>query len=113
MVWFFAVRPHEGAAEALQRAVDLGSKSPEVCTKLADLQLQQGHVKEAIDLYKQSIEIEPFYSQAYLNLARAYVMLKDVNNAHETLGRLLNVDPGNDTARQAWLQLAPSSDAHP
>lgn len=109
----FAVRPQEGAAEVLQRAIKLGSKSPEVRTKLADLQLQQGHVAEAIDLYKQAIQIEPFYSQAYLNLARAYLMLNDVDKAHEILGRLLKIDPGNDTARQGWVQLAPPPEAHP
>jgi hypothetical protein len=101
------------AVDALQRAIDLGSKSPEVRSKLADLKLQQGQVVPAIDLYKQSIQIEPFYKPAYLDLARAYLMLKDVDHAYEILGRLLKIDPGNDAARQAWLKLAPPPGEHP
>jgi hypothetical protein len=105
-------QPREGAraADVLQRAIDLGSKSPEVRSKLADLRLQQGQVKAAIDLYKDAIQIEPFYRPAYLDLARAYLMLKDLDNAYEILGRLLKIDPGNDAARQAWLKLAPPPD---
>jgi tetratricopeptide (TPR) repeat protein len=101
------------AADALQKAIDLGSRSPEVRSKLADLRLQQGQVMPAIDLYKQSIQIEPFYKPAYLDLARAYLIAKDLDNAYETLGRLLKIDPGNDAARQAWLKLAPPPDEHP
>jgi hypothetical protein len=101
------------AADALQRAIDLGSRSPEVRSKLADLRLQQGQVMPAIALYKESIQIEPFYRPAYLDLARAYLMLKDVDSAYEILGRLLKIDPGNDAARQAWLKLAPPPDEHP
>jgi len=101
------------AADALQRAIDLGSRSPEVRNKLADLRLQQGQVKAAIDLYKEAIHIEPFYRPAYLDLARAYLMLKDLDNAYEILDRLLKIDPGNDAARQAWLKLGPPPDGHP
>jgi hypothetical protein len=101
------------AADALQRAIDLGSRSPEVRSKLADLRLQQGQVMPAIALYKESIQIEPFYRPAYLDLARAYLMLKDLDSAYEILGRLLKIDPGNDAARQAWLKLAPPPDEHP
>lgn len=95
------VHPGKEAAEALQRAIDLGSKSPEVRAKLADLLLQQGNAAAAIDLYKQSIQIEPFYTQAYLDLARAYLMSNDLKNARETLDRVLKFDPGNEAARQA------------
>jgi tetratricopeptide (TPR) repeat protein len=108
-------QPSEGAraADALQRAIDLGSRSPEVRSKLADLRLQQGQVVAAIDLYKESIQIDPFYRPAYLDLVRAYLMLKDVDNAYEILDRLLKIDPGNDAARQAWLKLGFPPDAHP
>jgi tetratricopeptide (TPR) repeat protein len=108
-------QPGEGAraADALQRAIDLGSRSPEVRSKLADLRLQQGQVTAAIDLYKQSIQIDPFYRPAYLDLARGYLMLKDLDNAYEILDRLLKIDPGNDAARQAWLKLGPPADEHP
>ena len=101
------VRPGEGAraVEALQRAVDLGYRSPEVRTKLANLWLQQGNVMAAIGLYRESLQIEPLYTPAYLDLARAYLMLEDLENAREILDRVLKIDPGNDATRQAWLKL--------
>jgi tetratricopeptide (TPR) repeat protein len=109
------VRPGEGvrAGEALQRAIDLGYRSPEVRTKLANLRLQQGNVMAAIGLYKESLQIDPLYIPAYLNLAQAYLMLEDLENAREVLDRVLKVDPGNDTARQAWLKLGLPPDEHP
>lgn len=94
------VQPGKEAAEALQRAIDLGSKSPEVRTKLASLRLRQDQVTAAIDLYKQAIRIEPFYTQAYLDLARAYLMSEDPKNARVILDRVLKFDPGNEAARQ-------------
>ena len=94
------------AAEALQRAIDLGSKSPEVRSKLADLRLQQGQATAAIALYKEAIQIEPCYRPAYLDLARAYLTVNDIDNAYEILDRLLKIDPGNNAARQGWLQLS-------
>ena len=109
------VRPGEGAraVEALQRAVDLGYRSPEVRTKLANLWLQQGNVMAAIGLYRESLQIEPLYTPAYLDLARAYLMLEDLDHAYEILDRLLKIDPGNDAARQGWLKLGPPPDEHP
>jgi tetratricopeptide (TPR) repeat protein len=101
------------AAEVLQRAIDLGSRSPEVRSKLGDLRLQQGQVVAAIALYKESIQIEPFYRPAYLDLARAYLTLNDLDKAYEILDRLLKIDPGNDAARQGWLKLRPPPDEHP
>jgi len=109
------VRPdeRERAGELLQRAIDLGSKSPEVRAKLANLRLQQGNVMAAIGLYKESLQIEPLYTPAYLDLARAYLMSDNIENAREILDRLLKIDPGNDAARQAWLKLRPPPDEHP
>jgi FimV-like protein len=106
------VRPGEGAraGEALQRAIELGYRSPEVRTKLANLRLQQGNVMAAIDLYKESIQTEPRYIPAYLDLARAYLTSGDFENARKILDGVLKIDPGNDGARQARLKLAPPSD---
>lgn len=108
-------QPHEEAraAQALQRALDLGSNSPEVRTKLANLRLRQGQVTAAIDLYKASIQIEPFYTPPYLDLARVYFMLKDDKNAREALESVLKLDPGNDAARQELLKLGPPDAENP
>jgi hypothetical protein len=95
----------ERAAQALQRAIDTGSHSVEVRTQLARLRMQQGQVTAAIDLYKESIRMEPYYTLAYLDLAQIYLTLKDRKNALATLDAVLRVDPGNDAARQQRIKV--------
>jgi Tfp pilus assembly protein PilF len=83
-----------------------------VRTQLARLRMQQGQVTAAIDLYKESIQMDPYYTPAYLDLARIYSMLKDRASALETLDGVLKVDPGNDAARQEWLKVKAVSDTN-
>jgi hypothetical protein len=97
-------REQQRASEALQRAIDAGSKSPEVRTQLARLRLQQGQVTAAMELYKQSIQIDPYFTPAYLDLAQVYSMLKERKNAFAVLDDVLKIDPGNDAARQERLK---------
>lgn len=110
-----AVRPGEPAlaGDALQKAIALGSKSAEVRTKLGTLRLKQGNVTAAINLFKESIQMDPLYTSTYLELARAYLLSQDSENARKILEGLLKVDPGNDVARQALLQLAASHGDNP
>jgi hypothetical protein len=101
------------AIQALQKAIDLGSKSPEVLTQLARLLLQKGEVTASIDLYKNSIQADPYYTPAYLALARVYMLLKDRKSALEILDRLLKLDPGDGAARQARLEASAIPDENP
>jgi len=93
------------AAHALQRAIDLGSKSPQVRTKLARVLLQKGEITAAIELDRESIQLEPYYTPAYLDLARVYMLLKDRKSALEILERVLKIDPGNDAAREELVKV--------
>jgi hypothetical protein len=106
-------REEQRAAQALQKAIDLGSKSAEVRTQLARLQLHKGEVTASIELYRESIQLEPYYTPAYLDLAGVYSMLKDRRSALEILDRVLKVDPGNDAARQEWLKVAAIPEKNP
>jgi hypothetical protein len=103
----------ERATQALQKAVDLGSKSAEVRTQLARLLLQKGEVTASIELYKQSILMDPYFTPAYLDLARVFTTLDERKNALETLDRALKIDPGNDAARQERLKVAAIPDKNP
>jgi len=98
-------REEQRAAEALQKAIDLGSKSAEVRTQLARLQLHKGEVTSAIELYKESIQLEPYYTPAYLDLAHIYLILKNRESALDVLESVLKIDPGNDAARQEWIKV--------
>lgn len=102
----------EVAAQALQKAIDAGSKSPEVPTMLARLRIQQGQVTSAIELFKESIRLDPYFTPAYLDLAKAYSLLQDRQRALEMLDEALKQDPGNDYARQERLKVAAVAAEH-
>jgi tetratricopeptide (TPR) repeat protein len=66
--------------------------------------MQQGQVTAAIDLYKESIQMDPYYTPAYLDLAQLYSTLKERKHALEMLNGVLKLDPGNDAARKERLK---------
>ena len=92
----------EEASRALQKAIDAGSKSVEVKTRLAKLRLLEGNVAVAMQLYKETIEADPYYTPAYFGLAYLYTVTRDRQSAAETLEKILNYDLGNEEARRAW-----------
>jgi tetratricopeptide repeat protein len=96
-------RPESPAAasQALQKAIEGGSKSVEVRTRLAKLRFREGNVAAAMQLYKQSMEADPYYAPAYFGLADLYSATLDEQSAAETLKKILNYDPGNEEARRA------------
>jgi len=96
----------EIAAQALQKAIDAGSKSAQVRTLLAGIRMRQKQAAAAIGLYKESIQLDPYYEPAYQELADLYEALSDSQKAVQVLGELLKVDPGNDAARMQRSKLA-------
>lgn len=109
------VKPKEtaGAAKVLRRAIELGSKSVDVRAQLASLLFRQGEVTAAIDLYKEAIQLDPFYAPPYIELAGIYSSMGDFKSAREVLDQILKVDPANDEARQERQKLASSSEESP
>jgi hypothetical protein len=103
-------REEKRSAQALQKAVDLGSPSVEVRTHLAALRMREGQVTAAMELYKESIQIEPYFAPAYLELARIDELLKDQKSALELLDRVLKMDPGNDTVREERRKVSAQRD---
>jgi hypothetical protein len=104
-------REEQRATQALQKAVDLGSQSVEVRTHLASLRMRQGQVTAAIALYKESIQIEPYLTPAYVALARIDELLKEKKNALELLDDVLRMDPGNDAVREERRKVAATEDS--
>lgn len=94
------------ASQALQRAIDAGSKSVEVRTRLAKLRLQEENIELAKKLYGEAITADPYYTPAYFGLADLYLATGDYHSAAKTLERILAYDPSNEEARQALAQIA-------
>ena len=103
-------REPEIAARALQKSIDAGSKSAEVRVLLAGVRLQEGQATAATELYKEAIQLDPFFDAAYLDIARAYAILKDRKSALDALDKVLKQDPGNDAARMERYRIATAPD---
>ncbi len=89
------------AAQVLQKAIDSGSTSVEVRTRLAKIRLKEGNVAAARQLYNEAIEADPYYTPAYLGLAYLHEVTGDVQSGIATLERILKYDAGNEEARKA------------
>ena len=92
------------AAQALQKAIDSGSTSVEVRTRLAKIRLREGNVAAARHLYDEAIEADPHYTPAYLGLAYLYEVTGDAPSSIETLERILKYDAGNEEAHTALAE---------
>ena len=88
----------------LQKAIDSGSPSAEVRTRLAKIRLREGNVAAARQLYDEAIEADPHYTAAYLGLAYLYEVTGDPESSIETLERVLKYDAGNEEARTALAE---------
>ena len=101
-------RPREDQrqAQALQKAIDLGSQSTEVRNQLARLRMREGQITTAMGLYQESIRIDPYSMPAYIELARTDLMLRDRKSALQLLDSALKIDPGNDDLREERAKAA-------
>lgn len=99
---------HDRAVQALQRAIDAGSKYASVRSHLARLRMEEDNVPAAIELLNEAIKIDPFDTAQYHNLAYAYSVLNDDAKATEVLKSALQIDPGDDVSRQMLLKFRAS-----
>jgi Flp pilus assembly protein TadD len=67
--------------------------------------VRQQRYSEAENEFKTCIRVAPNFDQAYLNLARLYVLTKNEAQAKEVLRQLLLLQPGHKMAQQALLML--------
>jgi len=67
--------------------------------------VRQGQYPEARERFETSIHIAPNSDQAYLNLAKLYVLLNEKEKARQTLKDLLRQQPDHKLAQQTLEML--------
>jgi Flp pilus assembly protein TadD len=72
---------------------------------LGVLLIREKRYPEAEDRLKTCVQVAPDFDQAYLNLARLYVLLNQEGKAREILQELLRRQPQHTMARQALEML--------
>jgi predicted Zn-dependent protease len=75
-------------------------------TNLGFVQLKQGKVKEAEQLYFKALGLDPDYEALLLNIAGLYAYKKDFKQSKTYLNRLLKHNPKNQQASQALTQIS-------
>jgi Flp pilus assembly protein TadD len=95
---------NEMAAQYLENAISLRPDYSDAINNLGVLLVQQKRYPEAEERFKVCIQRAPNFDQAYLNLARLYLVLNEKEKARAVLQSLLQKQPEHKMARQ-MLQL--------
>ena len=95
----------QSALQYLEKSVSLRPDYPDALNNLGVLLVQAQRYPEAEQKFKTCIQVAPNFDQAYLNLARLYVVIKDKEKAREVLLALLRQQPQHKMAQQALEML--------
>jgi Flp pilus assembly protein TadD len=93
------------AEQYLKNALALRPDYSEALNNLGVLLVQEKRYPEAEEKFKTCIQAVPNFDQAYLNLARLYVILNDKEKARAVLQSLLRQQPQHKLAQQALEML--------
>jgi lipoprotein NlpI len=85
--------------------VSLRPAYPDALNNLGVLFVREQKYPEAKEKFETCIRVAPDFDQAYLNLARLYVVLNDKGQAKEVLLALLRQQPQHKVAQQALEML--------
>ena len=89
----------------LERATSLRPDYPDALNNLGVLFVRDKNYSAAEEKFKTCIRVAPNFDQAYLNLARLYVILNDKEKAKDILQVLLRLQPQHKLAQQALEML--------
>lgn len=93
------------ASEYLQKALELSPKMAQALNLKAQLEVRNGNIKEAEQLYIQAIDSDDNYANAHYNIALLYdIYLQDIQKAIKHYKRYLELTDNKDTATIEWLQ---------
>ena len=88
LAWTLAKLKHDGALDHAEKANSLMPNQPAFMDTLATLLADSGKFKEAIDLQKKVVELQPADNSYRLNLAKIYIKSGDKTLARSELERL-------------------------
>lgn len=67
----------------LKKAIDLGTKIPQVYLTYSELKIKQNNFKEAIEYAKHAADLAPRWSEPYVMLGRSYLLNSNYKEAEE------------------------------
>ena len=104
MVYARTNRP-EQALRSLEEAIRLRPSYPDALNNLGVMFVQEQRYADAEEKFDACIELAPDFDQAYLNLARLYLIQGQKEKARSILQSLLNRQPQHQMAQQMLQML--------
>jgi tetratricopeptide (TPR) repeat protein len=95
-------------ADAALAAANISVASPHTLLVRGDLELAQGHPREARRLFSRARHLDPQLPEAWVALARAELALHQPSRARRYLLRALKLDGSNKAAHALLRQLGPT-----
>lgn len=92
---------YEPAMRAAVRAIQLQPELAQAYNNLGDIFLGEAQYAEAFESYQKASELSPNYTAAIINMAKAQRDLDLPEDALNTLGRVIELEPGNPEAHHS------------
>ena len=92
---YYEMGDYHRAHEAIRLGTEIKPEYPDIHNLLGKVYLGQKKCRPAIDSFKRAIELNPYYGEAYLNLARAYLLNTIVKEDYELSRDLDDAFPAN------------------
>jgi Flp pilus assembly protein TadD len=108
----FAAQEHgklDQARSLYQRALEQDPAMVDAATNLGVLEAQQGQVAEAIKLWQSAFDRDPGKSEIGMNLARAFCDAGQLENARNSVVRVLRFNPDLTRAKKLFVGLNSST----
>ncbi len=100
----------DDAIEELQIAAGLCPRFADVHNYLGVALAESGRMEDAVDAFRASVQINPAYAAAWLNLAYTGEAIGDLDLAREALDPVLAREPDNGPAQHLRSELAAARD---
>lgn len=107
MNWALAYECDHQTGQAIQKMRESIRLKPsaQAWASMAVLEARQGRVQEAMDALQKAQVLEPQYPITYLYRGSIHQALNQIPQAIENFKTVLGLDPGNEIARKALIQL--------
>lgn len=92
----------EQALAYFEQAVEVAPQDPAALGNLGTFYVNEGAYQQAVDLLTRAVEINPSYINGFVNLSLAHFRLENMAQARRYAQQALQLDPGNDKARQLF-----------
>jgi len=92
---YYEMGDFERAFEATRAGIEVAKDYPDMHNLLGKVYLKQQKCKPAIECFKRAIELNIYYGEPYLNLARAYLLNTIVKEDYELSRELESTFSGN------------------